>query len=347
MKITPRQRKILDLLSEKPTSRESISRKLQNEYPISKVTLYRELKKLQGLNLIKSVGQGKKTKYVSLENPLTKYIDIKEYFREDFKRRREAKKSFDFKVFDYLGEVINEKEKQELKKILKKLSVQEKKLDSTIFRREIERFTVEFSWKSSRIEGNTYTLLETEILIKQMKEAVGHPKYEAIMILNHKYAIDYILKNKDKFKKLTLKKLFDLHQILTKDLEITSGIRKHAVAIIGTNYVPLNNSFAIQNAVKKTLAMINKTEFPVAKALIASSMVAYIQPFTDGNKRASRTLANAILITYDLYPISYRDVSDIDYIEAMILFYEQNNLYHLKRIFLEQLKFATENYFRI
>ena len=75
-------------------------------------------------------------------------------------------------------------------------------------------------------------------------------------------------------------------------------------------------------------------------------MIAYIQPFTDGNKRTGRTLTNAILIAHDLYPVSYRDVKEINYIEAMLLFYEQNNLYHLKQMFLEQLEFSRNNYFR-
>ena len=56
-------------------------------------------------------------------------------------------------------------------------------------------------------------------------------------------------------------------------------------------------------------------------------------------------LSNAILLAYNYFPLSYRDVDVTEYRKAIILFYEQNNLYHLKRIFMEQLRFAMDNYF--
>ena len=81
--------------------------------------------------------------------------------------------------------------------------------------------------------------------------------------------------------------------------------------------------------------------------MIASVMIAYIQPFNDGNKRTARTLSNAILLAHDFFPLSYRNVDINEYRKALILFYEQNNLYHFKKIFLGQLEFALNNYFRI
>jgi len=345
-KITPRQRKILDTLSQMSLSRDEISKKLNPTYPVSKTTLFRDLGVLQDLQLVEAKGVGKKTKYISLENPLTRYVDIKEYFKEGSGLRQNAKDSFNFGVFDFLPSVLNEQEIKIAKKEFKKLSNQEQKLDPTIFKREIERFTVEFSWKSSRIEGNTYSLLETDLLIKRMREAVGHPKYEAIMILNHKYAIDYILNHRSSYKILSIKKIVKIHNLITKDLEVSSGIRTNEVAITGTNYVPLKDAKSIHRALSRTVKVINKTEHPIAKALVASSIIAYIQPFSDGNKRTARTLANAILISHDAYPLSYRDLDELDYVQAMLLFYEQNNLYHHKRLFMEQLQFAVDNYFR-
>ena len=75
------------------------------------------------------------------------------------------------------------------------------------------------------------------------------------------------------------------------------------------------------------------------------AVIAYLQPFTDGNKRTSRMISNAILLSNGYYPLSYRSVDEVEYKKALILFYEQNNLYHLKRIFLEQQGFGIENYF--
>lgn len=177
-----------------------------------------------------------------------------------------------------------------------------------------------------------------------MKEAVGHTKYEAQMILNHKSAVDYILQNPSKFRELTTNKILNLHSILIKDLEVSSGIRKNKVAITGTEYMPLSNPDSIKTALQKIVMMINKIDFPLTKSLLAALMIAYLQPFVDGNKRTSRTLANAILIAYDLYPLSYRDVDIVEYIKAMIVFYETNNIYHFKRIFINQYNFSINNY---
>ncbi|MFH0942606.1 MAG: Fic family protein [Candidatus Beckwithbacteria bacterium] len=339
--IFKRQQVILNFLSKTPVARSEIERKIQDQYPVAKLTVIRDLKVLTDQGKIKTQGVGKSTTYISLQNPLEKFIDLHRYFSQNSTLRTGVKTSFDFGVFNYL----NSLDGLEIK--LLKLSVQEKKLDPTIFKREIERFTVEFSWKSSRIEGNTYSLSETDILIRQMKEAEGHPREEAVMILNHKEAIDYILKNRAEFQKLTMDKVLKLHELLVQDLGISVTIRNNPVAITGTRYLPLFERDSIIKALEQTVELVNKVKSPLLKAFIASFMIAYIQPFSDGNKRTGRVLTNAILIAYDLYPISYRDVKEIDYLEAMLLFYEQNNLYHLKQMFLEQLEFSQENYFRI
>lgn len=344
--LTPRQVKILDLISQTSITGVEISEKIRNYFPISKATLMRELVFLKRQKFIKTQGNGKNIFYTSLQEHFLKYIDIEEYFKENSQIRTKEPKSFNSDIVNKFKKAFSEEEKEQLISISKKLSEQEKILDPSILKREIERFTVEFAWKSSKIEGNTYSLLETEILIKQMKEAVGHTKYESQMILNHKSAIDYVLQNPNKFKELTINKILNFHSILVKDLEVSTGIRKNKVAITGTAYIPLSNPEGIKIALQKIVDVTNKIDFPLTKALLIALMIAYLQPFVDGNKRTSRTLANAILIAYDLYPLSYRDIDIIKYIKAMILFYETNNIYHFKQIFINQFNFSVNNYFQ-
>lgn len=344
--ITPRQAKIVDILSQTPITRIEITEKIKKYFPISKATLMRELAFLKKEKYITNQGNGKNTTYTSLQEPFLKYIDIEEYFKENSQIKIKGPIDFNLDIINKFNNAFTDEEKDELVSVSKKLSVQKKHLDQSIFKREIERFTVEFAWKSSKIEGNTYSLLETEILIKQLKEAVGHTKYEAQMILNHKSAIDDILKNTVKYKELTVNKILILHSILTKDLEVSSGIRKNKVAITGTDYIPLSNPKEIEDALQKIANIVNKIDFPLTKALLVSLMIAYLQPFVDGNKRTSRTLANAILIAHDLYPLSYRDINIIEYIKVMILFYETNNIYHFKRMFINQFNFSVNNYFQ-
>ena len=132
---------------------------------------------------------------------------------------------------------------------------------------------------------------------------------------------------------------------MVKDLNINTGIRSQAVGITGTVYRPLDNQWQIKECLEKIILIVNETVYPLEKALIILAMLSYIQPFADGNKRTARMLANAVLLAHDFYPLSYRSVDETFYKKALVLFYEQNSLYYLKKILLDQYKFALETYF--
>ena len=215
-----------------------------------------------------------------------------------------------------------------------------------IIKKEFERLTVELSWKSSQIEGNTYSLIDTEILIKENKEAEGHKKEEAVMILNHKKALEYIIGNRNEFKNLTLRKIEDVHGLIIDGLSVAKGLRKKAVGITGTKYRPLDNEYQIREMMEKTVDVVNKKlDDPFSKAIFTTLMISYIQPFEDGNKRASRLLGNSILLANNACPLSYRSINEADYKKAVIIFYEQNSARFFKELFIEQFKFAVSNYF--
>lgn len=346
--ITLRQSFILNIISKSSgLSREEIQREIGKLYKISKPTLVRDLNKLLREKLIKVEGKGRKTKYFPYSrNPLLRPFDLDLYFTDEPDKRSDAKKSFDFGIFDSLSGLFSPIEIKKVDKVQKSFDEQTRRLEPDILRRELERFAIELSWKSSKIEGNTYTLLETEELIRKHREADGRTKKEALMILNHKEAFDEILKDRVKFKKLTLSEINQLHNFLVKGLDISVGIRKQAVGITGTIYRPLDNEFQIREAMERLIESINKNNQPLEKALVASSMISYIQPYADGNKRTGRMLGNALLLAFDYYPLSYRSIDEDEFKKALILFYEQGSLYHLKRLFLEQLIFAYDNYFK-
>lgn len=209
----------------------------------------------------------------------------------------------------------------------------------------MERLAIDLSWKSSQIEGNTYSLLGTERLLKDKQTAAGKTKEEAIMLLNHKDAIDFIIENNDFIHPIDTKKIEHIHSILIKGLEVSKNIRKRRVGIIGTNYKPLDNEFQIKEAIYSMCNLINTKDNIFEKALLALTLISYIQPFMDGNNRTARIVSNAILIQNKYCPISFRTVDSIDYKKAMLIFYEQNNIFHFKNIFIEQFEFAVNNYF--
>lgn len=345
--LNQRQKNVLNfLLSSDFLTRKQISLDLNRKNIVSRATLSRDLQELVKFKLINKIGSGPHVKYsLKFEHELLKIVDLNIYFEADPDSRIGVNKVFQSDVFDKLTGLFDNDEKKSLMSDYRSFEKIQKSLDKTILIRELERFLIELSWKSSKIEGNTYTLLETEVLIKQEIMAEGKTKEEARMILNHKEAFKLILENVTDFKKLKINDVLSLHNILTNNLDITSGIRKNAVGITGTLYRPIDNEHQLREMLEKLIDSINQTEYPLEKALIANCMIAYLQPFSDGNKRTSRMLSNAILMANDYFPLSYRSVDENEYREAMLLFYETNNLFHLKRLFIEQYKFALKTYF--
>ena len=166
------------------------------------------------------------------------------------------------------------------------------------------------------------------------------------MILNHKKAFEQIVEHRDNFRVLSVSTINQLHNFLVRDMPVEPGIRKQAVGITGTVYVPPDNEYQLREAMERLLRVINESSLAFEKALVAFVMIPYIQPYADGNKRTARMTANAILLAHDRYPLSYRSIDEEEYKKALILFYEQESLVEAKRLFLEQLRFAYTTYFR-
>jgi Fic family protein len=312
---------------------------------ISKITINRDLAKLINLKLVVMSGQGRLTAYhISDHYGLIKPVIISDYFQKE-EDNRIVNERFNFNIFSFLKEIFFDDEKKYLESENDNYRNNIKKISTFSQKKEFERLVIEFSWKSSLIEGNTYTLLETESLIKENNEAKGHRKEEAIMILNHKKTLEYIRNNRSDFKKMSVSKIDNIHYLLTQNLNIPRGLRYSPVGIVGTKYRPLDNKFQIKEALEKTCQLVNNEKNYFAKAIILSVMIAYIQPFQDGNKRTSRMISNAILLAHGSCPLSYRSVDEVEYKKAVILFYEQNNISYFKQLFMEQFDFAVNNYF--
>lgn len=297
---------------------------------------------------IETAGRGPATKYkLTPQAHVTMPLDLATYFDKDIDER-EVQESFNF---DLIRDVLPKVEiftKEELE-VLNAAQMEFKKntegMTELEYRKEMERLGVDLSWKSSQIEGNTYSLLETERLLKDKQTASGKTKEEAIMLLNHKDALDFVLDIPDYLKELSVHRIEDIHSILTKELEVDRNIRHRRVGITGTNYRPLDNEFQIREALEDTCTLVNGKDNVFEKALLTLVLLSYIQAFVDGNKRTARITSNAILIANGYCPISFRTVDSIEYKKAMLIFYEQNNIAAFKKIFIEQFLFAVKTYF--
>lgn len=315
---------------------------------VSYATLKRILGKLIEDNYLAVQGLGKATRYsISPIYQVIQPIDIKAYYEIEIDDR-EIIEIFNFDIINEVlakYSVFADNELRILNELQSKFIQNISKLSENEYKKEFERLAIDLSWKSSQIEGNTYSLLETERLLREKETAAGKTKEEASMLLNHKEALDFITENPNYLNPISVSKIEDIHSILVKEFAVERNLRKKRVGISGTNYKPLDNEFQIHEALQNTCDVINKKTNVFEKALLALVLISYIQPFMDGNKRTARIVSNAILLSENYCPLSFRTVNSIDYKKAMLLFYEQNNISNFKEIFINQFEFAVKTYF--
>ncbi|MDR0959104.1 MAG: Fic family protein [Propionibacteriaceae bacterium] len=344
---TDRQRVILTVLEGSEESLGSSVLLDRLDGAVSAPTIKRDLSHLIDDGLVVVSGHGRATRYtVSPSFRYLKRIDVAGYFEREVDDRQ-AQTGFNWDLLEELPDVtlFSPEENDYLASLQRGFTERIATLSGAGLRKEQERFAVDLSWKSSQIEGNTYSLLETERLLREKRTADGKTQEEAIMLLNHKQAIDLVLEHPDYLAPLTLAGVEDIHRLLVQDLDVDFGVRSRRVGVTGTAYLPLDNSFQITDALKATCIIINDRESVFDKALLALALLSYIQSFMDGNKRTARIVSNALLLAGHSCPLSFRTVDSLYYKEAMLIFYEQNILSPVKQIFIEQFEFAVRTYF--
>lgn len=339
--ISERSKKILRALAQ--TS--SLSRaEIEDTIDESRISTIRELKQLEEAKYIEKSGAARATVYNVTEKGSNIAVwDIDDYLAEEPDKRNAAYTHIEPKLFNKFRGSIQPIDVSVI--VNAAISKRREAGDSPSARKELERFVIELSWKSSKIEGNTYTLLDTERLIRESKEAPGHDHAEAVMILNHKRAFEYIWEHQKSFDTLNLSAIEEIHQLLVNGLDVPFGMRNEPVGITGTVYIPPARKAEISPYLHDIVSTINEISSTLEKALACLVLIPYLQPFEDGNKRTSRLIANAVLIAGGYSPLSYRSVDEQAYKGALILFYEQGTLANFRELFLEQLIDSAISYF--
>ncbi len=341
------EQNILKFLSNNPSSS---SKEIHEgvELDIGYATVKRILKSLHDKNFIEIEGKGRGTKYkLSLSYAIIRPVDIDQYFEKEIDERK-IKQGFDLELIPNVldkVELFSENEMVKLENLQSTFTANVQNLTESQYQKELERLAIDLSWKSSQIEGNTYSLLETERLLKEKETAQGKHKDEAIMLLNHKEALDFIAENPDYLDPIEIRRIEDIHGILIKDLGVDRNIRTRGVGITGTNYRPLDNEYQIRDALQHMCSLVNAKSNVFEKALLILVLLSYIQVFSDGNKRTARIVSNACLMNNKHCPISFRTIDSVEYKKAMLIFYEQNNISTFKKIFMDQFEFAVKTYF--
>lgn len=209
------------------------------------------------------------------------------------------------------------------------------------------RLLIDLSWNSSRLEGNTYSLLETERLLELGETAEGKDALEAQMILNHKAAIELLVDQADEigFNRYTI---LNLHALLADNLladpQAGGRLRRVPVGIDGTVYHPLELPQLIKECLDKILDTAAAIADPFEQAFFGLVHLAYLQGFEDVNKRVSRLAANIPLIRGNLCPLSFVDVPERAYIDGVLGIYELNRIELLRDVFVWAYKRSSARY---
>lgn len=217
----------------------------------------------------------------------------------------------------------------------------------TFARDILNRLLIDLSWASSRLEGNTYNRLDTERLIRFGEAAEGKDAIETQMILNHKLAIEYLVHDADRVA-INTETIIAVHALLSDGLladPMACGkLRNRAVEIGGSVYLPIALPQRIEELFGIVLGMAAEIEDPFEQAFFLMVHLPYLQPFEDVNKRVSRLAANIPLIKGNLSPLSFIDVPERAYVDALLGVYELNRIELLRDVFVWAYERSCQQY---
>lgn len=338
--MTPIDQTILDYIAAHPGARRDDIRRHVGA-AVSTTTLWRALKRLIDAGRLEVAGKARNTGYsiagdaavrTHLATPYNRRKPVD--YRKQFLDRYVPGKTF------YLSEAD--------RAALRAAGTPATALPAgTYARRILERLLVDLSWASSRLEGNTYSILDTERLIRFGQEASGKDRKEAVMILNHKEAIQYVVDNLAEIS-ITARDLFAIHALLADGLLVDPAmagrLRRLPVGITQSSYRPLDDRFEIEEEFRILVDKAAAIGDPFEQSFFLIVHIPYLQAFEDVNKRTSRIAANIPLLKADLAPMSFLTMDDGAYFDGLLGVYELNNVALLREAYVEAYQASAENY---
>ena len=332
---------ILDYIAAHPgAGREDVRRNIASE--VSSPTVWRALKRLVNEGRLEVSGKARATGY-----SLAGAAVVRAHLQTPYNRRSPAvhRRAFIDRYIPNKNFYLGESDRQRLHEAGR--PVQPPLPAGTYARRILERLLVDLSWASSRMEGNTYDILETERLIRFGEEASGKDRKDALMILNHKEAIQYVV---DHLVEISIGRpdIFGIHALLADGLladpAMAGRLRRLPVGISHSSYRPLDDPYAIEEEfgvlVEKAAAIAD----PFEQSFFLLVHIPYLQAFDDINKRTSRIASNIPLLKADLAPMSFLTMDDAAYIDGLIGIYEINNVSLLREVYIASYLASAEHY---
>ena len=331
---------LLDFIADHPgASREEIRRRVAPE--VSSTTVWRALKRLVDEGRLEISGQARATGY-----SLAGADAVRTHLRTPYSQRRVALYSKEF-IDHYIPNKSFYLGKEDRRRLHEAGLPSPAPQAGTYAQRISERLLVDLSWASSRMEGNTYSILETERLIRFGQEVSGKDRKEVVMILNHKEAIKYVIDNLGDIS-ISRPDLFNIHALLADGLLVDPGmagrLRRMPVGISNSSYRPLDDFITIEEEFDVLVEKAASIADPFEQSFFLLVHIPYLQAFEDINKRTSRVSSNIPLLKADLAPMSFLTMDDAAYINGLIGIYEFNNVSLLREAYIDCYLASAENY---
>lgn len=361
--IEQQREEIIALLGKHPEglSRGKVSENLS--FSINDKTLQRRLTALVNEDRIIRKGERKAARYHPLESPIEtdkghlkdnsanifsslsqekrKFLDIPPHAREKVSYNRDFLDSYVPNQSQYVPKKIRDALLREGKRFDEQLAA------GTYARQICQRLLIDLSYNSSRLEGNTYSRLDTQKLVEEGIMAEGKVHEETVMIMNHKEAILFLVENAQD---ITLNSLTirNLHHLLSQDLlanpNACGNIRTLEVNIGQSTYKPLDNPHILKELFELILQKAKKINDPFEQSFFLLVHLSYLQAFEDVNKRTSRLSCNIPFIKSNLCPLSFTDVARDDYTAALLAIYEKNAIEPMLELFAWAYSRSCEQY---
>lgn len=352
LEINEELQQILDIIANYSTGVKIAEIGKQIPTPVSQRTLLRRLSSLKEAKKITAKGEKSATRYYPIQNEslleLTKEASsLKSHVSQPIQKRKPVTYNTNF-LYDYTPNVTYYLTKQERDHLRQQGQQFKHKLEpGTHAKQVLNRLLIDLSWNSSRLEGNTYSLLETERLIEFGAEATSKTAFETQMITNHKDAIEFMVgcANDLEFSKYVI---LNIHGLLSNNLlgnpDARGNLRQIAVGIGHTVYHPLEVPQLVEECFNQIIDTAAKITDPFEQAFFLMVHLPYLQPFEDINKRTSRLAANIPFIKNNLSPLSFTHVPKHDYISGLLAIYELNKTELMRDIFIWAYERSAQRY---
>lgn len=284
-------------------------------------------------------GEKRGTKYylAGTRIPLSKQsLKLREYARQPIQKRKPVGYNQEF-LFSYRPNItfyLSDDQRKKLHAVgSPEISTQPA---GTYAKQILNRLLIDLSWNSSRLEGNTYSFLDTKRLLNWGDEPEGK-HLDKQMIINHKQAIEVLVENAEEisFNRHTI---LNTHAMLADNLlddpTAPGRLRRGSVSIGRSTFLPLEMPQRIEECFEHILEVARAIDDPFEQSFFVMVQLPYLQAFDDVNKRVSRISGNIPFIKHNLIPLSFIDVPSDLYVSGLICVYELNRVELLREVFI-------------